>query len=103
MADLSTTVSSEDRGSTEIVEPYGAQLKEIVVFLDTRAEASGILEFSGELAREHGAHLVGAFIQPVATMTASETFARGAGIEGVIDVHRAQVEGIELKHRALFE
>lgn len=103
MADQSSTISSEDRGSAEIVEPYGAQLREIVVFLDTRAEASGILEFSGELAREHGAHLVGAFIQPVATMTASETFARGASIEGVIDVHRAQVEEIELKHRALFE
>ena len=57
-------------------EPYKAALREIVVFVDGRTEASGILEFAGVLAQEHGAHLIGVFIQPEPSVTPSETFAR---------------------------
>jgi len=103
MSDQLSTASTEDRGPWPIVEPYRAELREIVVFVDARAESAGVLEFAGALAQEHGAHLIGVFIQPEAAVTPSETFARGSGIEGVIDAHRAQVEGIEAEHRALFE
>jgi len=103
MSDQLTTASVGDRGEMLIVEPYKAELREIVVFVDARAEATGILEFTGALAQEHGAHLIGVFIQPEAPMTPSESFARGTGIQDVIDAHRARFERIEAEHRALFE
>jgi nucleotide-binding universal stress UspA family protein len=103
MSDQLTTASIGDRGEMLIVEPYKAELREIVVFVDARAEATGILEFTGALAQEHGAHLIGVFIQPEAAMTPSESFARGTGIQDVIDAHRARFERIEAEHRALFE
>jgi len=103
MSDQLTTASVGARGEMLIVEPYKAELREIVVFVDARAEATGILEFTGALAQEHGAHLIGVFIQPEAPMTPSESFARGTGIQDVIDAHRARFERIEAEHRALFE
>jgi nucleotide-binding universal stress UspA family protein len=102
MSDQLSTTYTADRAAL-IVEPFKAELREIVVFLDVRAEAAGILEFAAALAQEHGAHLIGVFIQPEAAVTPSETFARGDGIRGVIESHRAQVEGIEAEHRTLFE
>jgi nucleotide-binding universal stress UspA family protein len=80
-----------------------AQLGEIVVFIDVRAEVAGILEFAAVLAQEHGAHLIGVFMQPEPEVTPPETFARGKGILKVIEAHQAQLEGIEGGHRALFE
>ena len=97
---LSTAYSGDD--AAVVVEPYKVALREIVVFVDGRTEASGILEFAGVLAQEHGAHLIGVFIQPEPAVTPSETFARGTGILGVIEAHRAQLEGIEASHRARF-
>ena len=97
---LSTVYTGDD--AMVVVEPYKAALREIVVFVDGRTEASGILEFAGVLAQEHGAHLIGVFIQPDPFVTPSETFARGTGILGVIEAHRAQLEGIEASHRARF-
>ena len=61
------------------------------------------MEFAGVLAQEHGAHLIGVFIQPEPAVTPPETFARGTGILSVIEAHRARLEGIEAEHRALFE
>ena len=80
-----------------------ADLGEIVVFVDGRTETAGILEFAGELAHEHGAHLTGVFIQPEPTVTQAQTFARGKGIRNVIEEHRIQLEGIEGSHRPLFD
>jgi nucleotide-binding universal stress UspA family protein len=80
-----------------------AEIGEIVVFIDGRTEAAGILQFAGELAEEHGAHLIGVFMQPEAVVTPPQTFARGKGIPKVIEAHEAQLEGIEAEHRALFE
>ena len=80
-----------------------AELGEIVVFIDGRTETTGILEFASVLAQEHGAHLIGVFMQPEAEITPPETFARGKGIPKVIEAHLAQLEGIEADHRALFE
>ncbi len=80
-----------------------AELGEIVVFIDGRTETTGILEFASVLAQEHGAHLIGVFMQPEAEFTPPETFARGKGIPKVIEAHQAQLEGIEADHRALFE
>src|SRR5206468_11322313 len=41
----------------------GAELGEIIVFIDGHTEAPSILEFAGLLAEEHGAHLIGVFMQ----------------------------------------
>jgi nucleotide-binding universal stress UspA family protein len=80
-----------------------AGLGEIVVFVDGRTEAAGILEFAGVLAEEHGARLVSVFMQPEPTVTPAETFARGKGMLRVSEVHRAELEKIEGDRRALFE
>ncbi len=61
------------------------------------------MEFAGVLAQEHGAHLTAVFMQPEPAVTPPETFARGKGMLSVIEVHRAQLEGIEADHRAQFE
>ena len=103
MSDQLVTSSAGDRGKTLIGEPYTAELGEIVVFVDASADATAILEFTGALAQEHGAHLIGVFIRPEAPVTAPESFARGTGIQDVIEAHRARVEGIEAEHRAVFE
>jgi nucleotide-binding universal stress UspA family protein len=80
-----------------------AELGEIVVFIDGRTESTGILEFAGMLAREHGARLISVFMQPEPTVTPAETFARGKGMQSTIEVHQAQLERIEADHRAQFE
>src|SRR6202040_973330 len=79
-----------------------AALREIVVFIDGHIKAAGVLEFAGELAEEHGARLIGVFLQPEPTITPSETFVRGKGMQSLIEVHRAQLERIDADHRALF-
>src|SRR5580704_6464983 len=80
-----------------------SKLGEIVVFIDGRTETAGILEFAGILAEEHGARVISIFMQPEPTVTPAETFARGKGMESIIEVHRAQLERIEAEHRAQFE
>ena len=80
-----------------------AQAGEIALFIDGRTQTAGILEFASVLAQEHGANLIGVFMQPEAEITPPETFARGKGIPKVIEAHQAQLEGIEADHRALFE
>jgi nucleotide-binding universal stress UspA family protein len=80
-----------------------AEPGEIVVFIDGHTETAGILEFSGMLAEEHGARLISVFMQPEPAVTPAETFARGKGMRSVIEVHRAQLEGMEAEHRAQFE
>jgi nucleotide-binding universal stress UspA family protein len=80
-----------------------SKLGEIVVFIDGRTDTAGILEFAGILAQEHGARVISVFMQPEPTVTPAETFARGKGMESIIEVHRAQLERIEAEHRAQFE
>lgn len=80
-----------------------SELAEIVVFIDGRSESAGILKFAGVLAQEHDAHLIGVFIQPEPKVTPAETFALAVGTLAVIEAHRAQVEKIESRRRALFE
>jgi nucleotide-binding universal stress UspA family protein len=81
----------------------GTALGEIVVFIDGRTEATGILEFAGMLAQEHDARLISVFMQPEPIVTPAETFARGKGMQSTIEVHQAQLERIEADHRAQFE
>jgi nucleotide-binding universal stress UspA family protein len=80
-----------------------AELWEIVVFIDGHTGTAGILEFAGELAEEHGARLISVFMQPAPAVTPADTFARGKGMQSVIEVQRAELERIEAHHRALFE
>src|SRR6266478_748265 len=80
-----------------------ADLGDIVVFVDGQSETTGILEYAGVLAEEHGAHLIAVFMQPEPALTPPETFAMGKGIREVIEAHRGQIEGIEADHRALFD
>src|SRR5882762_5303677 len=79
------------------------ELGEILVFTDNRSEAANILEFASLLAEENGARLISVFMQPEPAITPAETFARGKGMLSVIEVHRAELEGIATHHRALFE
>src|SRR5712664_3471664 len=98
-----STSSSLSEPAPSSTEKINAGLGEIVVFIDARTETAGILEFAGVLAQEHGAHLTAVFMQPEPAVTPPETFARGKGMLSVIEVHRAQLEGIEADHRAQFE
>jgi len=68
MSDQLSTAYTGDEAAV-VVEPYKAALREIVVFVDGRTGTSGILEFAGVLAQEHGAHLIGVFIQPEPAVT----------------------------------
>src|SRR5260221_3028979 len=79
------------------------ELRDVVVYVDGRAEYAGTLEFAAALANEHGAHLIGVFVQPELALSRAETFVRGKGIEDVISAQLAQLAGIEADRRALFE
>ena len=79
------------------------ELGEIVVFTDNRSDAASILEFAGLLAEENGARLVNVFTQPAPAVTLQQEFARGAGIQEVIETHQPQLESIEGRHRARFD
>ena len=79
------------------------KLGEIVVFTDNRSDAASILEFAGLLAEENGARLINVFIQPDPPVTPPQTFARGTGIQEVIETHQSQLESIEGRQRARFD
>jgi nucleotide-binding universal stress UspA family protein len=102
-------MAEQTRWSTGLEHPplsmdkRNADLGDIVVFVDGQSETTGILEFSGVLAQEHGAHLIAVFMQPEPVLTPPETFAQGKGIREVMDAHQAQLEQIEADHRALFD
>lgn len=102
MANEQSTRSAPERARVSI-DKGTAELGEIVVFIDGQTETPGILEFAGTLAQEHGARLISVFMQPEPATTPAETFARGKGMQNVIEVHRAQLERIESDHRAQFE
>jgi nucleotide-binding universal stress UspA family protein len=74
-----------------------------VVFIDGHLGTEGILEFASTLAEPDGARLISVFMQPLPTVTPAETFARGKGMHSVVEVHRAELEAVGAKHRALFE
>src|SRR5467141_2319460 len=79
------------------------ELRDVVVYVDGRAENTGTLEFAAALAFEHGAHLIGVFIQPELALSRAEMFVRGKGIEDVVVAHQGKLGGIEADRRALFE
>lgn len=79
------------------------ELGEIVVFIDHRSEAASILEFAGLLAKENHARLINVFIQPTPAVTPPQTFARGTGIQDVIETHQSQLDHIEMRERARFD
>jgi nucleotide-binding universal stress UspA family protein len=78
-------------------------LREIVVFIRGGGTATGVLDFAGALAKEHGARLIGAFVQPEPPLTTAESFARGKGIQEVSDVHQSKLEDVEAGYRATFD
>jgi nucleotide-binding universal stress UspA family protein len=102
MANKKSTLSPPEPAPLSI-RKGGAELGEIVVFIDGHTEAAGILEFAGRLAREHDARLISVFMQPEPIVTPAETFARGKGMQSTIEVHEAQLERIEADHRTQFE
>jgi nucleotide-binding universal stress UspA family protein len=102
MANEQSTWSPRERAPLSI-DKGTAELGEIVVFIDGRTEAAGILEFAGMLAQEHEARLISAFMQPEPIVTPAETFSRGKGMQSTIEGHQAQLERIEADHRAKFD
>jgi len=79
------------------------ELGEIVVFTDNRSDPASILEFTGLVAEENGARLINVFIQPASAVTLPQTFARGTGIQDVIETHQSQLESLEGRQRARFD
>ena len=80
-----------------------AGLRDLVVFLDGRTDNAGTVEFAAALAKEHGAHLTGVFIQPEPAVSQAEMYARGKAIHDIVEAHDAQLRGIEADRRQLFE
>ena len=89
------STSSAQPGQAPLTIGKGAELGEIIVFIDGHTEAPSILEFAGLLAEEHGAHLIGVFMQPAPKVTTAQTFARGKGIREVMQVQEQEIGGIE--------
>ena len=79
------------------------ELRDVVVYVDGRADNTDTLEFAAALAFEHGAHLIGVFIQPELVLSRAEMFVRGKGIEDVVAAHQGKLGGIAADRRALFE
>jgi nucleotide-binding universal stress UspA family protein len=78
-------------------------LGEIVVFIDGRVDAAGILEFASALTKEHAARLIGVFMEPAPEATPAQTFARGNGVVSLIEEQQAQLDKIGREHHAQFE
>jgi len=78
-------------------------LGEIVVFIDGRVDAAGILEFASALTKEHDARLIGVFMEPASEATPAQTFARGKGVVSVIEDQQAQLGKIVAEHHAQFK
>src|SRR5882762_4281472 len=78
-------------------------LGEIVVFIDGRVDAEGILEFASALTKEHDARLIGVFMEPASEATLAQTFDRGKGVVSVIEEQQAQLGKIVAEHHAQFE
>src|SRR5258708_19110776 len=56
------------------------ELRDVVVYVDGRAENTGTLEFAAALAFEHGAHLIGVVIRPERARSRPERVGRGVGV-----------------------
>lgn len=78
-------------------------LREIVVFIRGGGTATAVLDFAGALAKEHGARLIGAFVQPEPPATTAQTFARGKGIHEVVRSQQEKLEDAEAEYRAAFD
>jgi len=78
-------------------------LREIVVFIDGRADTAGILEFAARLAKEHEARLISVFMQPDPEATPAQMFARGTGKLDVIEDQQKKLDQIVAEYRAQFE
>lgn len=105
---LTATEFMSQRTAPNLAEPLlrttsKPELGEIVVFTDTRSDAASILEFAGLLAEENGARLINVFIQSDPAVTPPQTFARGTGMQDVIETHQSQLESIEGRQRARFD
>jgi nucleotide-binding universal stress UspA family protein len=97
-----TKVTSAEQAPAEFDIATGA-LREIVVFIRGGGTATAVLDFAGALAKEHGARLIGAFVQPEPPLTTAETFARGKGIKEVSDTQQSRLEEAEAGYRTEFE
>lgn len=105
---LTETEGVSQRTAPNLVDPLRRsaskpELGEIVVFIDSRSDATTILEFAGLLAEENGARLISVFVQPSPTVTPLQTFARGPGIQEVLENLQSELERIEGRQRARFD
>src|SRR5258708_25946626 len=55
------------------------ELRDVVVYVDGRADNTGTLEFAAALAIEHGAHLIGVLFQHELAPSRAVVFIRGKG------------------------
>lgn len=102
----STAAKTKSTGAEQAPTTFdiaSGALREIVVFVDGSSAATGILDFAGAIAKEHGARLIGAFVQPEPALSTAETFARGMGIHEVAQALQSKLEDVEAGYRAAFE
>jgi hypothetical protein len=78
-------------------------LRDVVAFLDRRADNSRIAELAAALACEHAARLIAVFIVPEPDLEPSETFARGAALTALVDEQAAVLRGMAAQRRLLVE
>ena len=97
------TQSTAAEQAPTTLDTASAALGEIVVFIRGGGTATRVLDFAGALAKEHGARLIGAFVQPEPPLSTAEAFARGKGIQQVAEVHQSKLEDAEAGYRAEFD
>lgn len=79
------------------------EIKDIVVFADGRPQTHAAMEFAVRLARKHEAHLTAAFVWPPLAADGPAGYVRGAAIEDLINVYRAEMTQVEGACRGSFE
>jgi nucleotide-binding universal stress UspA family protein len=78
-------------------------IKDVVVFADSRPESTGAIEFAARLARERGAHLTAAFVWPPLAADGPSGYVRGTAIRDLIGAYHAEMVQLEAACRVSFE
>ncbi|MBP2230976.1 nucleotide-binding universal stress UspA family protein [Azospirillum agricola] len=77
--------------------------KDIVVFIEEEDTRISRMAFAAALAERWGAHLIATFVANRIELHPSNGFARGSGVEALLQKHRAAVRDTETRARKAFE
>jgi nucleotide-binding universal stress UspA family protein len=79
------------------------EIRDIVAFADGRPQDAGTIECAARLAREHGAHLTGAFVCPFLLTAGGAAYVRGRAIKELLAGYDGEIATLEKARRELFE